>query len=280
MPTPERLTPSKAYAARFGALLRELRIAQGWTQAELGRQVRMSDSAISKFETGERVPPPDIAEMLDKALGANGCLLAEWDGINDNSDARWAHRMLSLEANAASIHHFSIGIPALLQTESYARAFLTRGMSFYGGNLEDKVQFRMQRGRILHREDPPLLSALIFESALDLNASTNEVMREQLQHLAEMSERPHVHLRVILNNSHGLIVHGHMSITKPRSGRMPTLYTATVKRGMFSTDPDELAWHQALFEEVQRGALTEDQSTAFLEKSVEEKYPCSPSSLT
>ncbi|RLU92203.1 hypothetical protein CTZ27_20365 [Streptomyces griseocarneus] len=279
MSTPERLAPSQGHAARFGSLLRELRIAQGWTQTELGRQIRMSDSAISKFETGERVPPEDIAESLDRVLKAGGRLLEAWDRINDNPNARWLRRLLSLEANAATILHFSSGIPALLQTERYARAMLARGMSFYGGTLEEKVQYRMQRSSVLHRSDPPVFSALIFESALDLAADTTEVMREQLQHLAETAERPHVHLRVIPNNSRGLVAHGLMSITQPRSGRRRTLYTATFNRGMFSTNPEELAWHEALYEHVQQGALTEEQSRAFIVKSIEEKYPCAPPDL-
>jgi transcriptional regulator with XRE-family HTH domain len=277
--TPERLFLSQGYTTPFGNLLRELRIAQGLKQSELGKAVSISGSAISKFETGERMPPRDITELLDTVLQAHGRLLRAWDEIKNIANPRWAHRLISLEETAAAIHHFSTGIPAPLQTESYARAIMARGMDFYGGDLEEKVQFRKQRGSSLRHASPPIFSALIFEQALDLVVGTPEVMREQLDHLAEMSEKPHMHLRVIPNDGCGLVIHGHMSIIVPRSGKTPTLYTASFNRANFSTDPDELAWHKALFDHMQQSALTEEQSREFIVKLAEEKYPCAPPAL-
>ncbi|MCC3769672.1 helix-turn-helix transcriptional regulator [Streptomyces sp. UNOC14_S4] len=276
MSTSKPLDPSRGYAAQFGIVLRELRIARGWTQAELGVEIRLSDSAISKFETGERVPPEDIVDLLDKVLGANGRLIEEWDSISESADARWARRLFAVEASAATIHYFAMDIPPHLQTESYARALLVRGMAFYGGDLEEKVQIRMRRVSALHRDPPPQFSALIYESALGQVAGTAGVMRDQLLCLAKMSEEPHVHLQVIPNNSSGLMAFGNMMITKPRAGKRSTLYTATFNRARFSTNPEELAWHEALYRHVQLGALTEEQSRELIVNSVEEKYPCAP----
>ncbi|MEU5420276.1 Scr1 family TA system antitoxin-like transcriptional regulator [Streptomyces sp. NPDC020799] len=104
-------------------------------------------------------------------------------------------------------------------------------------------------------------------------------MREQLQHLTEMSEKPHMLLQIIPNTSHGLVAHGLMTIINPRSRRPPTLYTATYNRGIFSANPEEVSWHEALYEHAQRGALNEEQSRAFIAKSIEEKYPCAPHDL-
>ncbi|MFI9723573.1 Scr1 family TA system antitoxin-like transcriptional regulator [Streptomyces sp. NPDC052396] len=274
MADPERLDPSQHIVARYGARLREQRLRKGWSRAQLGKAVAMSYSAIAKFEAGERVPTQDIAEGLDRALDAKGSLFEAWDSINDSPDARWARRMKRLEASAGAIRHLTNGIPAFLQTEHYARAVLARGIEIYGGNLEEKVQYRMRMKSILFGLNPPEFSTVIGESALCTVVGTAEIMREQLEHLSLASERPHVHLRVVPFDNHVPVSHGQMTILSPKTGKPPTLYTAMFGRGVFNTNSRDVEWHNALYDHVQREALTEEESRAFIRKAIEEKYPC------
>jgi transcriptional regulator with XRE-family HTH domain len=60
----------------FGEALRRLRLAAGWSQPKLARAVYVSQSFISKVETGAEDAPPEFARACDDALGAAGALVA------------------------------------------------------------------------------------------------------------------------------------------------------------------------------------------------------------
>jgi putative transcriptional regulator len=59
-----------ANTARFPNRIRELRVAKGlgWSQEKLAREARLSYSAISRLERGERQPSPMAAYRIAKAL--------------------------------------------------------------------------------------------------------------------------------------------------------------------------------------------------------------------
>jgi ribosome-binding protein aMBF1 (putative translation factor) len=44
-------------AFELGAAVRDLRLARGWSQSELASAARMTQSAIARFEAGERCRP-------------------------------------------------------------------------------------------------------------------------------------------------------------------------------------------------------------------------------
>jgi transcriptional regulator with XRE-family HTH domain len=56
---------------RFGARLRELRLAAGMTQRELARAARSSQRAISHYEQGLRQPKWESVQALADALGTD-----------------------------------------------------------------------------------------------------------------------------------------------------------------------------------------------------------------
>ncbi|MDF2267855.1 helix-turn-helix transcriptional regulator [Streptomyces coacervatus] len=60
----------------FGAELRRLRIAAGLTLAQLASSVHYSKGQLSKIETGQKRPSPELARLCDAALDARGALAA------------------------------------------------------------------------------------------------------------------------------------------------------------------------------------------------------------
>jgi len=54
---------------KFGTTIRELRKARGWSQKELGRRASISNSAVSKIESGQLVPTTETRESIAAALG-------------------------------------------------------------------------------------------------------------------------------------------------------------------------------------------------------------------
>ena len=68
-----------------GRVIRELREQRHMTQAELARQIGVSDKAVSKWETGRGCPDISLMETLGEALGTSSAELLGGRAVrNDN----------------------------------------------------------------------------------------------------------------------------------------------------------------------------------------------------
>ena len=75
---------SEAVAAARRALgrqLAELRTAAGLTQHDLAAQVHYSRTTLANVETGRQQAARDFWEQSDRAVGADGALLATYDSV-------------------------------------------------------------------------------------------------------------------------------------------------------------------------------------------------------
>ena len=88
----------------------------------------------------------------------------------------------------------------LLQTEEYARQVIGAthqiGMPVSRSQNDRRVEVRLRRQDILTRDDPMEFSVGLDESDLLRHNTDTRVMRGQLVHLAEVSELPHVTVRI------------------------------------------------------------------------------------
>ncbi|GLW93468.1 helix-turn-helix domain-containing protein [Actinokineospora globicatena] len=73
-----RLQPAGSLRAYFGWRLRHWRRARGLSQSELGARLGYGDSHLSKVESGDRWPPPDLPDRADRVLDTGGELAALW----------------------------------------------------------------------------------------------------------------------------------------------------------------------------------------------------------
>ncbi|MFD9443384.1 helix-turn-helix domain-containing protein [Streptomyces sp. NPDC060001] len=64
----------------FPELLREWRLTAHMSLADLAQRVRYDRTSLHNFETGRRPTPLCVAEAADEATGANGALVAAWQG--------------------------------------------------------------------------------------------------------------------------------------------------------------------------------------------------------
>ncbi|MFE7777042.1 helix-turn-helix domain-containing protein [Streptomyces sp. NPDC057445] len=72
----KRTGAQQPHAGRFGAALRELRLARGLSLSDLARRTHYSKGYLSKIETGGKPVNRDVARRCDEALDADGALLA------------------------------------------------------------------------------------------------------------------------------------------------------------------------------------------------------------
>lgn len=167
-----------------------------WSAIENERKI-LSEESLNKVVELFEFDPEEGNEL--HALRALAKERGWWTRYPTLFDAD-VQRMLGLEFGAQEIHDYeSLLIPGLLQTENYARAIMTPAMIVRQVEVDQRVQVRMRRQERLDGEFPLKLSAMISEAALRQQIGGPAVQREQLEHLATLSEtrRRNISIRVI-----------------------------------------------------------------------------------
>ncbi|MCX4627028.1 helix-turn-helix transcriptional regulator [Streptomyces sp. NBC_01443] len=263
---------------RFAEELRSLRTGSGASLRQLGERLGWDWSLFGKMEKGETLGGPEVVQALDQHYGTPGLLLALWEvAAGDKTQFRERYRRyMTLEAEAVSLWHFAVSVlPGLLQTPGYARELLASG-GFRGDELTRQVEARMGRKDLLEGEGAPPFRTILSEAALRTALRDPEEWREQLEHLAEMAERPNLTLHV-LPQSAGL--HG-LSSTDVWFLRLPDARTVAYTEHGYGGD---LIEENVAVERMQRAydatrdlALSPAESRKFVLRMLEE-VPCDPS---
>ena len=111
----------------------------------------------------------------------------------------WFQVYVGLEAEAASIREYAAElVPGLLQTADYYRAFLNTAPAAVSNNdAERKIEVRLARQERLTGDEPPEYWAVLNEAVIRRVVGDAEAMQEQLNHIAMISELPHVNVQVL-----------------------------------------------------------------------------------
>lgn len=195
---------------RLGQELRRLRELKGMTAEEVAERLLVSQSKISRLENGRRsISQRDVRDLCgvyeveDKRIVDSLMEMAR-----DSRQQGWWHTFgdipysvyIGLETDAESLRVYEPQIvTGLLQTRPYAEA-LVRGAlpETSADEIEKRVEVRMRRQeRITTERNPLRLWVVLDEAALHRVVGSRLVMREQLEHLIELSELPHVTVQVL-----------------------------------------------------------------------------------
>lgn len=213
-----RPLPPRVLRKRIGLTLRGLRNGLDISIDAFAREADVSASSMSRVETGvysmtrrdfravlktlqalykaKRQPDAVPDELIDELteLRALATRRGGWYSKVGSYAPSWLADYVELEMSANEIDTFCLIIPGLLQTESYARAVIGQGDRSSDG-VDRLVEIRLARQEHLAKYTPAL-RVILDESALHRRVASNEVMREQLRHLADMAGQRWVHLRV------------------------------------------------------------------------------------
>jgi transcriptional regulator with XRE-family HTH domain len=196
----------------LGRRLQELREAAGLRREEAAHVLRVAPATVRRMEMAEVSLKIPYVQVLLTTYGvaddevASFVALAEeanqpgwWQRFHDVLP-EWFSLHVSLECAARMIRsyepHF---VPGLLQTEEYARAVLEAGTVGQTGPeaIERHVALRMNRQKLLTRENPPHLWVIMDETALLRPVSIHgEVMHDQLDRLLQWMDNDHITLQV------------------------------------------------------------------------------------
>jgi hypothetical protein len=149
-----------------------------------------------------RAPRPRKLEAIDRVFETGGMFSRMLARTHGESAHAWLRPWIEVEREALALKSYQpLVVPGLLQTERYAQALLAAG-NLPAGQLDQHVRGRLDRQAVLDVERPPLFIAVLDESVLDESVLRREIgspamMREQLDHLLAMAERPNVNIHVV-----------------------------------------------------------------------------------
>ncbi|MEV0526984.1 helix-turn-helix transcriptional regulator [Streptomyces sp. NPDC050439] len=189
------LDPSASPLDYYGSELRRLREAAGLKQGQLGGCIFCTASLIGQIETAKKVPTRDFSERVDAALGTDGVFSRLVGLVLKSQLPTWFQAYAEMEARASFISTYQAQvIYGLLQTESYARAVLGADRP---DNLDELVAARLDRQRILAKDQPPALWVILDEAVLHREVGGRGIMRNQLRHLLRFREHRWAQIQVL-----------------------------------------------------------------------------------
>jgi transcriptional regulator with XRE-family HTH domain len=191
----------------LAATLRKLREQAGLSGIEAARRAGLSQSTVSRLETGRRAPTVKEVTALCKAYRASSELRAALQATARDLQAgmtsarivlqrprEMQERIGRIEQSSALIRGFQPAmVIGLVQTLDYARSVMSGRVS--GPTLEQLTQSRKDRQAVLDSDRQ--FTLLHAEGALRWHIGSPAVMAAQLDHLAELTRRPNVRLGVI-----------------------------------------------------------------------------------
>ncbi|XTZ13947.1 helix-turn-helix domain-containing protein [Micromonospora echinospora] len=170
-----------ALRRRLGAQLRVARRSRGLSGAQLAERIGVSQSKVSRIESGELWPPlSDITAWLDacyvdqatrdRVLGLAEAIEHGTATLRDLHRGSLETRQLELadlDGAARSIRHFEPAVvPAPFHTADYARACIVAANLRGERDVTAAVQARVERAARMRAPGAPAYHAVITEGAL------------------------------------------------------------------------------------------------------------------
>lgn len=206
---PPNLSPTLR-RRRLGRELRKLREAGNMSASAVAKAIGSSQTKVSAVEGGRRKfteielgkalkvlkAQPEKAEELH-ILHQQSDQLGWWDEYSDVLPDN-IELLVGLEEGAAWVRQYDESfVPALLQTEHYARAIVSSAAPYQRStDMPRLVEFRLERQKKL-ADSSFRFTAVVNEGALRRHVGGREVMRDQLHSLLESDYAATVEVHVL-----------------------------------------------------------------------------------
>ncbi|MEV5610343.1 helix-turn-helix transcriptional regulator [Streptomyces sp. NPDC052225] len=260
----------------FASEARRLREEAGLSLTRVGEVARCDKGYVSRIERGEKFPKESVAAALDEALGARGLLERLWLLAVSGSIDDYARRFMELEQRASKMHKYMAQtIPGILQTESYARALIGASRPRLSAEqVEELVVARVARQRILRREEPPLLWAVLDEAVIRCPMGGASVMVRQLERVAQAAGQPDVTIQVLpfSAGARGLEGGSLTILSFPRGSDV--VYREGIDSGSLVESAEAVSDYSFRYDLLRVKALTPEASIDLIQTAIEEYRSC------
>ncbi|WP_180930683.1 helix-turn-helix transcriptional regulator [Streptomyces sp. AJS327] len=265
---------------RLGQELRRLRELRGLTAEEVAERLLVSQSKISRLENGRRsISQRDVRDLCgvyevdDRRIVESLMQMAK-----ESRQQGWWHAFgdipysvyIGLETDAASLRVYEPQvIPGLLQTPAYAEAVCVGALPEASTiDIEKRVQVRLRRQERINEERSPLrLWAVLDEAALRRAVGGPHTMVEQLTHLNELGQRPHITIQVMpfAMGAHPGVNGQYAILEFPDAADSSVVYLEGVTSDLYLEKPHDVRSYSVMYEHLRAEALTPDHTREFIE---------------
>ena len=257
-------TPRKMLARR----LRSHRARAGLSVRGLAEKIGYPYGYISRVENGKQLPSDALVEALDAFFETDGLFAELLEMCRGTLIADYSRAVVAREPEAERIQVFTSSlIPGLLQTEDYARELFRTGLPGASEDeLEERVAVRMRRRSVFRREAPPFYWAVFDEAALRRPVDGTRCMRDQLLHVLQLMDHPHIAVQVLPfgQGAHSMLGGG-LTLMALRSGEMLGL-VESFANGEAVAAPRRLAELSQLMDSARSLALSEAETRLLIGK--------------
>ena len=250
-----------------GKEIRLAREAKGLGRVELAKSFPVSESLIRWWESGRTIPAEQYVERLIAVLGLPEMIQHVLDDLVSNEVApEWLGKWLTVEDKSTSVLNFEpLVVPGLMQTEDYARAVLRLGKAS-PLDLDGQVSERLERQRVLVREDPPLYHAIIDEAVIRRPVGGPKIMCDQLMRVIELAERDAIIVQVIpFRAGEHSGFNGPVVLASFEGGEVA--YVDNALRGDVVEKPEDVAAIRRIWQKLSAKALPEDESAQLIKEA-------------
>ncbi|GHE00475.1 helix-turn-helix domain-containing protein [Streptomyces alanosinicus] len=266
---------------RLGQELRRLRELKGMTAEEVAERLLVSQSKISRLENGRRsISQRDVRDLCGVYEVEDQRIVDSlMEMARDSRQQGWWHTFgdipysvyIGLETDAESLRVYEPQlVTGLLQTAAYAEALVQGALPETSTNeIEKRVQVRMRRQERITAENNPLrLWVVLDEAALRRVVGSKLVMREQLDHLIELSQLPHVTVQVLpfeVGAHPGL--NGQYAILEfTDAADSSVVYLEGVTSDLYLEKAQDVQKYAVMYEHLRAQSLNVEQSRQFIAK--------------
>jgi transcriptional regulator with XRE-family HTH domain len=260
---------------QLGLELRRLREAAGKTPKEAAEWLEISTSTLSKIELGRiaikgthvrllaqlyHIGAPEADTLLRLARESNqrGWWAAYGDTVPD-----YVRSYLGLEEDAEELWAYESGLVfGLFQTPAYAEAITAAAMDVDHDEIARLVEVRTARQKRLFASESPALRVVLDEAVLRRMVGGPKVMREQLEHIVEVAQSPHITVAIVPfgAGAHPSIGSAFTLLRFTDAESMNCVYLEHHMGALYLERPADIQRYTGIFEQLVASALAPDES--------------------
>lgn len=269
------------YRTLLGYWMLQLREEANLTQAAAAAQLGLGPSVLSDYERLRSAPNAPIAEKIFRLYGVGDdkvlrtvkdfAKAATQRGKGKSADPtipRWFEVYRMLERHMSELDLFALTlIPGLFQIRDYIEAVLRAGVTTTDTDLDRLIGVRMDRQTVLDKPGVQI-HAVIKETALMTPVGGHAVMRDQVDHLLDLIERPNIRLRILPNSTgaHPSMGSEFAIVRFTRPMPFAVAYSEVMNDGVYEKTPAGIDLYDTAYRQLTMNALSKDSSVQLLRK--------------
>lgn len=272
---------------RFRRELRRLREEKRLTIEQVADLAggEWNPSTLGRWEKCDRrIRPADLRHLLDiydvhgdqrealMTLAREARQRGWWQAYADVLPSEYTS-YIGLETEALETRTYQQQlIPGIVQTAEYARAVIQAARPDDDADqIERRVAVRLDRQKVLAPPNPMNLWAVIDEAAIRRVVGGRETMRRQLEHLAEIAERPGMQFQVLPfeAGAHPAMASSFV-ILGFKDPDPDVVYLDTGRSSLFVENGDDIAAYTLAFDHLRASAQSPSESVRLLRMAAQD----------